>query len=381
VLAQFAGTSLWFVGNAVLPDIQSQLQLGGSALGNMTSIVQFGFISGTLLFALFSIADRFPASKVFFVSCLVASLANACIAWLVKDAWSLMLFRFITGFFLAGIYPVGMKIASDWYEKGLGHALGWLVGALVLGTAFPYLLRGSLHDLEWRYIILFTSLFAFAGGMLILFFVPVGPYRKQAQAFNPANMIRAFKSKQFRSAAFGYFGHMWELYSFWTFVPVMIAINNEAQQASTNTALWSFIIIGSGAVSCVAGGYLSKFAGSKKVASLSLFISGACCLLSVVCLRSTTPVFLFFMLIWGLTVVSDSPQFSALVAQTAPAEYKGTALTFVTSIGFAITIVSIQLIGWLFNDKSAAHNTFLLLAPGPVLGLIAFLWPGRPGKR
>ena len=380
MLAQFAGTSLWFVGNAVLPDIQARLQLGGSALGNMTSIVQLGFISGTLLFALFSIADRFPAAKVFFVSCLIASLANACIVWFVKDVWSLMLLRFITGFFLAGIYPVGMKIAADWYEKGLGHALGWLVGALVLGTAFPYLLRGWMHDLEWRYIILFTSLFALAGGMLILIFVPEGLYRKRAQAFNPANVTRAFQSKEFRSAAFGYFGHMWELYSFWAFVPAMIAINNHARQGSIDTAFWSFIIIGSGAISCVVGGYLSRFAGSRKVASFSLFISGACCLFSIVCLRSVSPVFLFFMITWGLTVVADSPQFSTLVAQAAPAAYKGTALTFVTSIGFTITIASIQLISWLFNNCSSPYSVFLILAIGPILGLIGFLGQKRWDK-
>ena len=137
VLSQFAGTSLWFVGNAILPDIQQQLNLGNSATGNITSAVQLGFITGTLVFAIFAIADRFSSSKVFFISSLLAAIANLCILWLAKDMWGLMIFRFITGFFLAGIYPVGMKIAADWYEKGLGEALGYLVGALVLVLPFP----------------------------------------------------------------------------------------------------------------------------------------------------------------------------------------------------------------------------------------------------
>ena len=147
VFSQFAGTSLWFAGNAILPDIQQELHLQGNAIGDITSMVQLGFICGTLVFALLSIADRFHPSRVFFVSSLIAALANACIAWIAKDFFALLALRFITGFFLAGIYPVGMKIAADWYEKGLGKALGYLVGALVLGTAFPHLLKAGNYAL------------------------------------------------------------------------------------------------------------------------------------------------------------------------------------------------------------------------------------------
>src|SRR4030095_12088101 len=183
VLSQFAGTSLWFVGNAILPDIQRNLNSQSNAPGNITSVVQLGFIAGTLIFAIFSIADRFASAKVFFVSSLIAALSNILIIWFAKDIPVLYALRFVTGFFLAGIYPVGMKIASDWYEKNLGKALGFLVGALVLGTAFPHLLRSSLYALPSKQVLIFTSVFALMGGLLILLFVGQGPYRKPATRF------------------------------------------------------------------------------------------------------------------------------------------------------------------------------------------------------
>lgn len=341
------------------------------ALGNITSAVQLGFITGTLLFAILSIADRFSPSRVFFISSILAALSNLCLLWLVKDNFSLLAFRFMTGFFLAGIYPVGMKIASDWYEKGLGKALGYLVGALVLGTAFPHLLKAFSWHLSWRSLILFTSCFAAFGGLLIFLFVKDGPYGKQGQGFHPRNIAHIFRSRDFRSAATGYFGHMWELYAFWTFVPVLLALNNSHSTTNINIPLWSFLVIGIGAASCVAGGYISQKTGSARVAFWSLFISGVCCLLSFLFLGSSPIIFLLFMLVWGITVIADSPQFSALVAQTAPPEYKGTALTFVTSVGFGITIISIQLLNYLLNHASLSKSNlaFVILGAGPLVGL------------
>lgn len=370
VVSQFAGTSLWFAGNAILPDIQQQLLLGKAALGDITSAVQLGFITGTLLFAIASVADRFSPSKVFFVSSLLAALSNCCVAWLVTDHFSLVGFRFMTGFFLAGIYPVGMKIAADWYEKGLGKALGFLVGALVLGTAFPYLLKAISLKLSWQTILFFTSAFAVLGGSLIFLFVKDGPYRKKSPGFHPKNITHIFRSKDFRSAAFGYFGHMWELYAFWAFVPVMLALNNHGNGETINIPLWSFVIISAGALSCVAGGYIAQKKGSARVAFYALAISGLCCFLSYWLLEAPTLIFLPFMILWGITVIADSPQFSALVAGTAPPEYKGTALTIVTCIGFAITIGSIQLLNFLFDHSSTGGHLFLMLGAGPLLGLI-----------
>lgn len=288
--------------------------------------------------------------------------------WVGKSATSLFTMRFITGFFLAGIYPVGMKIAADWYEKGLGKALGYLVGALVLGTAFPHLLKSNLYALAWRQVLVFTSSFACIGGLLILFFVGDGPYRKPGSHFQPSAMFEVFRSADFRSAALGYFGHMWELYTFWAFVPIILQLYSSARH-DMNISFWSFIVISVGALSCVAGGYISQRIGSGRVALYALFCSGLCCLVSFSFFQLPIPIFILMMLLWGATVIADSPQFSTLVAQTAIPQYKGTALTIVTSIGFAITIVSVQVINYVFDNWTRTYSIFILLAPGPVMGL------------
>lgn len=368
VVSQFAGTSLWFAGNAIIPDIQRELDLHGNLLGNITSVVQFGFISGTLVFAILSIADRFQPSRVFFISSLLAALANLSIVWLAKDSFTLLALRFFTGFFLAGIYPVGMKIAADWYEKGLGKALGYLVGALVLGTAFPHLLKAGAYSLPWKEVIYITSTVAVIGGLLILLLVPTGPFRKRGASFHPGALVHVFRSKEFRAAAGGYFGHMWELYTLWAFLPVLLTMHQLKTGAVYNVSFWSFVIIGIGGLSCVAGGYISQKTGSAKVAFYALVASGLCCILYPLFIQSGPAIFLPFMLIWGISVIADSPQFSALVAQTAPQENRGTALTLVTCIGFAITIVSIQMLSFLFSRNQSLYN-FLLLVPGPIIGL------------
>jgi len=364
VFSQFAGTSLWFAGNAIINDIQPASS-GGFA--NITSIVQFGFIAGTLIFSLLTIADRFSAAGVFFVSSLIAATANLVLIWLAKDIFWLMSLRFITGFFLAGIYPVGMKIAAENFPGKLGNALGFLVGALVFGTAFPHILRAQLQDLNWQNVLLFTSLLAFTGGLLILLFVPRKSQSKPA--FDLSTAFTVFRSSNFRSAAFGYFGHMWELYTFWAFVPFILATYNQLNHSNIDIATWSFIIIATGGLGCILGGIISQKTGSKKIAFYSLVISGVCCLMSPIIFNFSSDFFLLILLIWGLTVVSDSPQFSTLVAQSAPAANKGTGLTIVTSIGFAITIVSIQFLKFISDNWK--QNSLVLLFLGPVFGLVA----------
>jgi MFS family permease len=358
------------VGNAILPDLQHELNNSGNAVGNLTSIVQFGFITGTLLFAIFSVADRFSAARVFFVSSVIAAVANVSIIWIAKNMTTLFALRFVTGFFLAGIYPVGMKIASDWYEKGLGKTLGYLVGALVFGTAFPYLLKSNLYALPAKHVLFFTSAFAAIGGVLILLFVGNGPYQKPGSRFQPTMIFQIFRSADFRSAAIGYFGHMWELYTLWAFIPSIFALYIASNNYIVNLPLWSFIIIASGAIGCIAGGYVSQKIGSSRVAFYSLFCSGLCCLCSFTFFNFPLSIFGFIMILWGITVTADSPQFSTLVAQISIPEYKGTALTIVTSVGFAISIASLQLINYVFHNWTKSHFVFVLVAPGPFIGLL-----------
>lgn len=374
VLSQFFCTSLWFAGNGVMNDLKIHFLLDESALGHITSILQFGFIIGTLIFAILSIADRYAPSRVFFVCALLGALFNIALIWKGNNYTSILIFRFCTGFFLAGIYPVGMKIASDYYEKGLGKSLGFLVGALVLGTAFPHLLKELKGNLPWEFVLVTTSSLAVLGGLLMLVLVPNGPFRKASLNINLLAIPKIFKKQQFRTAAFGYFGHMWELYAFWAFVPIILKMYVEVhQETAFNIPLLSFIIIGIGGFACVLGGYIAQKVGVKKVAFISLLLSCVCCLVSPVIFSFMSPiVFVSFLLFWGMVVIADSPLFSTLVAQNAPLELKGTALTIVNCIGFFITIISILLIDTL-RTYINSPTILMILAIGPILGLLALM--------
>jgi MFS family permease len=369
VVAQFFCTSLWFAGNAVLGDLMALYGLADNSVGHLTAAVQLGFITGTLLYAILTIADRFSPSKVFFLSAIFGASANVLIIVLPSEFYGLLVLRFVTGFFLAGIYPVGMKIASDHFAQGLGKALGYLVGALVLGTALPHLIRGYSLDLNWKWVMIITSVLCLTGGALVYLLVGDGPHHKKGKQVDFSAFFRVFKDKTFRSPAFGYFGHMWELYTFWAFVPVMIQLYNEKVGTTLNISLWSFGIIGVGFLSCIVGGYLSLSIGSRKTAFFSLLGSGICCLISLWMLDFHPNVFLVFLFIWGILVIADSPQFSTLVARYAPAENKGTALTIVNCIGFSITIFSIELVTYL-SEAFTLDKVLIILVIGPLLGLI-----------
>ena len=378
VLSQFAGTSLWFAGNAVLGDLPPQWNLGTDALGYITSAVQLGFIVGTLTFAFFAISDRHSPRKVFFLCSVLGATSNLGLYFLADGLGSLLALRFITGFFLAGIYPVGMKIAAGWYQRDLGNAIGFLVGALVLGTAFPHLLKGLGQALPWEAVTVTVSATAALGGVLMLLLVPDGPYTSKGARFDPRALAAIFRSRLFRSSAFGYFGHMWELYAFWAFLPVVLAAHAaEAVDGALNVSLWAFCVIAAGAIGCAGGGLISLKLGSARVAFAQLATSGICCIVSPIFFFAPTPVFLAFLLVWGITVVGDSPQFSALNAQNAPKQLVGSALTIANCIGFSITIVSIQLLNSLAASVHPAY-LYLLLAIGPLFGLTALMPLLRP---
>ena len=378
VLSQFFCTSLWFAGNAIVGDIARQFAVDAGYLAHLASAVQFGFIIGTLIFAVLSIADRFSPVGVFFCCALLGALTNLAVIIPGINSTDLLTIRFLTGFFLAGIYPVGMKIASDHYQQGLGRSLGFLVGALVLGTAFPHLLKSLTTALPWKYVIYATSTLATLGGIAMIGLVPDGPDRKRGQKINFGGFLAGFRNRDFRAAAFGYFGHQWELYAFWVFIPVILAaFKTRNPEVVFNIPLLSFLIIASGSVACVLSGMISQTVGAKKTATIALGISCLCCLLSpLVFFGHSVIVLIAFMFIWGITVVADSPLYSTLVAQNAPAQAKGTSLTIVNSIGFAITIVSIQLLNVIRTDANAGY-IYTLLAIGPILGLVALLRKSR----
>ncbi len=367
VAAQFAGTSLWFAVNAVMPDLQRELGWPATAVGTLTSALQFGFILGTLVFALLAIADRFSPRRVFLV-CALAGAACTVGAWAMVTSFpSLLAWRFATGFFLAGIYPVGMKIASQWYTRGLGPALGLLIGALILGSASAHALRALGDALPWPSLMLGVAGLAAAGGLLLHGWLPEPP---GAVARVTTLQWRALASigtnARVRSSVLGYFGHMWELYTLWVLMPLILATRLQGTALSW-AAFW---VLGAGALGCVAGGWLAPRWGSARVAAVQLATSGLCCLLAPWLMRAPDALFYAWLLVWGITVSGDSPQFSALTARNAPPQAVGSVLTLTNSIGFGISIVSILLFVEL-SEHVALGPLLTGLALGPALGLLA----------
>lgn len=371
VAAQFAGTSLWFAGNAILPDIQAAWSLPAGALGWVTSSVQLGFIVGTLLSAIFTLADRVSAPRLFFAASVMGALVNLG-PLVLEGLWPLLGFRFLTGVALAGIYPVGMKLAASWYHKGLGSALGWLVGALVLGTAAPHLVRAlGAGSLSWQVVLAVISALAASGGLLVLLVVGEGPMAtKNSAGFNPSALGALFRVPRFRAAALGYFGHMWELYAFWAFVPAILASYAAREEVALSTSWASFAIIAAGAIGCVVGGRRALRVGSARVAMIQVVASGALALTAPLWSTLPTPFFLALLFAWGVVVVGDSPQFSTLNALTAPRELVGSGLTIVTSIGFGVTIFSIELVSQLARAFDILW-VLPVMAIGPALSVLA----------
>lgn len=359
VLAQLACTSLWFAGNAILESLQTDLGIEGD-VGAITSAVQLGFIVGAAALTMSGFGDRFSTSRVFFVGALVGASANVAVIG-ATSLESIIALRFVVGFSLAAIYPMGMKAAASWYKEGLGGALGWLVGALVLGTALPHLASGFL---PWRETLIGVSVLALAGGTAVLVLVPEGPHTR-VSTFRAGAIMELLRLRSFRSAALGYFGHMWELYTFWAFVPALLVVRN-ANHAELPVSETSFLIIAAGAIGCIGGGFAVRRVGSRRVAMFMLAVSGTCCLLLPWAIDWPTPAFVAFVLTWGVAVVGDSPQFSAITARSAPAHLVGTGLAFVTSVGFALTIASVYL-AQLADDPVKALSA---LAIGPVIALL-----------
>ncbi len=345
-----------------------QFNVEFNILGYLLSFVQFGFIVGTLTFALLTLADRFSPSRIFMICALLGSICNLMLLIPNITVFNLLTARFGTGFFLAGIYPIGMKIASDYYKGGLGRALGYLVGALVLGTSFPHFINEFSWSHDYKAVIVSTSILALIGGVCMRLFVPDGPYRRPVSKLQLGIVTQLFSITNFRKAAFGYFGHMWELYAFWGFVPVILKTYADLQRIELQISFWSFIVIGIGAISCILGGLISLKTGSRKVAYNSLFLSGIFCFTSPLLFLLPPQWFIVVLCIWGMVVISDSPQFSTMVAATSPPELRGTALTITNSIGFAITIVSIQLLSFLL-DKIDPTLLYVFLGIGPIWGI------------
>lgn len=372
VLAQFAGTSLWFAINAVMPDLQRQMGWAASDVGRLTAALQLGFIAGTLVFAILTIADRYSSRRVFLFCSLSGALCTLAALFQIESFSALLFWRVCTGFFLAGIYPVGMKIAAQWFPKGLGVALGWLVGALVLGSASAHGIRAVSSELPWSTVMLSVAGLAAMGGVMLYALVPE-PMQKptQAKQLQWQALATIWTDRRVRSSVLGYFGHMWELYTLWVLVPLILATRFEGTQLS----IAAFSVIGVGSLGCIFGGFLAQRWGSAWVATVQLSISGLCCLLAPWLMSAPLEWMMAWLLVWGITAAGDSPQFSTLTASNAPPQAVGSVLTLTNCIGFGISIVSIEL----FTHLSSSYELAALLpwlGVGPLLGIWAMkpLW-------
>lgn len=364
--------SLWFSGSAVVPALTREWQLSANAANWLTLSVQLGFVAGTLLSALLNLPDIISPRHLFTLTAGLGAIANAAFGWFAHDASKGIALRFLTGMCLAGVYPPAMKILATWFRHGRGLALGVLVGALTLGKAAPYLVNG-IGSSNWRYNVISVSGLAVVGGLVVLLFVDDGPYALPAGRFDWKQVGRVFHNRGVRLASLGYFGHMWELYAMWTWIPFMIRASLSSRGSNPSLAeVSSFLVIGCGAAGCVVAGLIADRVGRTIVTSAAMIISGSCCLVIGFLFGAHPLVLLIVAGIWGASVVADSAQFSACVTELGDQQYIGTALTIQTCLGFLLTTVSIELIPRLVSLVGWRY-VFAILAPGPLFGVLAML--------
>lgn len=368
--SQLLVLTLWFSASAVAPQLQSEWGLSVAAVAWLTLAVQIGFVLGALTSAFFNLPDLIPARRMFFMATLVAVAANSALVLLSGSALvPATVLRLIVGVSLAGVYPAGLKVVSGWFDQRRGMALGVLVGALTIGSALPHLVRGT--GLDWRPVILVSSVLAAIGGVLMLKFVTDGPYDTAPSRFSIKLVGSVVANKGVRLSTYGYLGHMWELYAMWTWTAAFLFASAEAGGYSTAwVSAATFAIIAIGGVGSWWAGSLADRYGKERIAGGAMAISGAMALLSPLVFGANPFLVLALFGVWGLTVVADSAQFSALVTETADDRYRGTALTLQTAVGFMLTLVTIrgvpaiaEAVGWQW--------AFPWLALGPIVGILA----------
>ncbi len=371
-IAELLGMSLWFSGSAVVPALTKEWNLNGEAVSWLTLSVQLGFVAGTLLSAFFNLPDIISPRHLFTLTAIAGASVNTAFGLFAHDVFLAMPLRFLTGLFLAGVYPPAMKILATWFRHGRGLALGVLVGALTLGKAMPYLVNG-IGSSNWRHNVIFVSALAVAGGLLVLFFVGDGPLALPAARFDWKQVGKVFGNRGVRLASLGYFGHMWELYAMWTWIPFMIRASLLQRKSDPALAeVGSFLVIGCGAAGCVVAGLIADRAGRTIVTSWAMAISGTCCLIIGFLFGASPIALLIVAAIWGASIVADSAQFSACVTELGDPQYIGTALTIQTCLGFLLTTISIELIPRFVNMVGWRY-AFMILAPGPLFGVISML--------
>lgn len=379
-LAELLAMSLWFSASAVVPELRDAWTMSDGQAAWLTMSVQLGFVVGAVLSAALTLSDVWNPRWLFFGSSLAGAAATASIAAFARGPEAAIPLRFLTGMALAGVYPPGMKIMAGWFRRRRGLAIGVLVGALTVGSAAPHLLRAVGGVGRWRPVLYLAAGLALAGGVLAAAAVEDGPYQAPSAPFDPSAVGRIVRDRATMLANAGYFGHMWELYALWTWIPLYLAGSFRADGApatgEATASLVAFGAIAAGGAGAWLAGEAADRAGRTAVTSLSMGVSGACCLLAGLVFGAHPALVVAFCLGWGFAVVADSAQFSTAVTELAEPGYVGTALTLQTAVGFLLTVVSIRLVpvwveawGWAW--------AFAPLAAGPAAGTLAMLWLRR----
>lgn len=372
-LAEFLGMSLWFTASAVAPQLQAAWGLGAQQTGWLTTVVQLGFVAGTALAAVLNLADVVPARPYFAASALLGAVANALLVAAPGYEAALAL-RFLTGFFLAGVYPPAMKMIATWFRAGRGIAIGTVVGALTLGKATPYLTR-ALEGADLRPVVLAASAGAAMAALLVGWGYREGPFPFARRPFSWRLVGAVVRHRPTRLATAGYLGHMWELYAMWTFVAVfffdLFSMRGYTEALALRySGMVGFAVIGVGALGCVVAGMWADRLGRERITIWAMAVSGACALLIGWMLQAPFALVLTLALVWGFAVVADSAQFSAVITEVAPSHAVGTALTLQTSLGFLLTTLTIQGVPAL-REAVGWPLAFGVLALGPAAGILA----------